>query len=103
MLCSILSLLLSTGNQLETLLRRVPLLITSSILLHCLLPCPLVLLKVLDLLRVHVLHHCISLPLLEAETDPLMAIILVICPKIVSILYNSILGVQESLTGPCGT
>lgn len=64
--------------NLEVLLRRIALLIASAILLHRLLSSALVLLKVLDLLRIHVLHHSVRLPLLEAETQTLVAVVLVV-------------------------
>jgi hypothetical protein len=69
----------SANTQLETLLRRIALLISSPILPHGLLRSTLVLLKVLDLIRIHVLHDCVGLPLLEAKPNPLMAVILIIC------------------------
>jgi hypothetical protein len=88
-------------TQLETLLRRITLLIPSPILPHGLLRSTLVLFKVLDLLRIHVLHDRVGLPFFEAKPDPLVAIILVICPVIVSNLDNSVFAVQ--LAGPYGT
>lgn len=66
------------ANRLETLLRRITPLIPGPILPHSLLASPLVLLKVLDLVGIHVLHHRISLPLLEAEPKALMAVILIV-------------------------
>jgi hypothetical protein len=90
-------------SRLETLLRRITLLITSPILPHGLLCSALILLKVLDLIGIHVAHHLVGLPLLEAKPDPLMAIILVICPMNVSEENNSVLEVQSKPTGLCGT
>jgi hypothetical protein len=77
--------------QLEALLRRISLLITSSILLHRLFRSTLVLLEVLDLIRTHVFSHLVGLELLEAKTSPLVAVVLVICPTTVSKVYDSIL------------
>ena len=76
--------------QLETLLRRLPLLITSSILPHRLLRRRLVLLKVLDLIRTHKLAYIVRLKLLEAKSKPFMAIILVVRLKIVSKMNSSV-------------
>jgi hypothetical protein len=59
-------------------LRRVAFLRTRSILPNMLLRCILISLKFLKLRRVHMLHHVISLPLLEAKPQPLMTVILII-------------------------
>jgi hypothetical protein len=72
-----LAVLLIDAN-LKVLLRRITLLVASAVLLHRLLRSTLVLLKVLDLLRIHVLHHSIRLPLLEAEAQALVAVVLVV-------------------------
>jgi hypothetical protein len=64
---------------LEALLRRIALLVTSAVLPHGLFGSALVLLEVLDLLGIHMLHHGICLPLLEAESQSLMAVVLVVC------------------------
>jgi hypothetical protein len=85
------------------LLRRITLLITSPILPHRLLRSALILLKVLDLIGIYVAHHLVGLPLLETKPDPLMAIVLVICPMNVSKRNNSVFEVQSKPTGPCGT
>lgn len=76
--------------NLEVLLRRIALLITSTILLHRLLRSTLILLKVLDLLRIHVLHHSIRLPLLEAEAHSLVAVVLVISLILVVLHLNEV-------------
>lgn len=51
---------------------------TASICPHMLLAGTLISLESLHLRTIHVLHHGISLPLLEAEAESLMAVILVI-------------------------
>jgi hypothetical protein len=71
-------IILCTPQGLEVLLRRITLLIASTILLHRLLGSALVLLKVLHLLRIHVLHHSVGLPLLKAEAHSFMAVVLVV-------------------------
>lgn len=65
--------------SLQILLGSLSLLITSTILLHGFLGSVLVLLKVLHLFAIHVLHDIIRLPLLEAETETFMAVVLVVC------------------------
>jgi hypothetical protein len=84
---TILSLLRA---NLEILLRRIPLLITSPILLHSLLRSTLILLKVLHLLRIHMLHHSIRLPLFETETHSLMTIVLIIRLILVVLHLNEV-------------
>lgn len=63
---------------LERLLRCIPILSTTPICFHRLLRSPFILLEVSNLLRVHMLHYSIRLPLLEAKPKPLMAIILIV-------------------------
>jgi len=63
---------------LETLLWCLTLLIARSIPPDRLLGSTLVLLKVLDLIAVHVLDNIVGLPLLEAETKALVRVVLVV-------------------------
>jgi hypothetical protein len=73
-------------DGLEALLRRITLLVTSTILPHRLFGSTLVLLEVLDLLGIHMLHHGICLPLLEAEPQSLVAVVLVV--RLIFVIFH---------------
>ena len=55
-----------------------------------LLPRPLVRLKLLHLGTVHELHDLIRLPFLEAESQPLVRIVLVVCLILVVLDLNEV-------------
>ena len=63
---------------LEALLWCLTVRISRAVLSDWLLSSALVLLKVLDLVAVHVLDNVVGLPLLEAETSTLVRVVLVI-------------------------
>jgi len=63
---------------LEALLWCLTVRISRAVLSDWLLSSALVLLKVLDLVAVHVLDNVVGLPLLEAETSTLVRVVLVV-------------------------
>lgn len=74
--CSLLYDRYSSSSQL--LRRSLTLRSTAPILFNRLLRRALVRLELLDLRTIHMLHHLVRLPLLEAEPQPLVRIILVV-------------------------
>ena len=75
---------------LEILYRSITVLSPTTVCPDCILASTLVLLKVLHLLRVHVLHNLISLPLLEREAHTLMRVIFVVGLILVILQLNEV-------------
>ena len=65
-------------RHLEALLWSIARLITSAVPVYTLLGSGLVLLKVLDLVAVHILDNVVCLPLLEAESQASVRVVLVV-------------------------
>lgn len=68
----------SWSPRLQVLSRRIALSSATTILPHVLLTRPLIRLEFFHLRAVHVLHDLICLPFLEAETQTLVRVVLVI-------------------------
>lgn len=68
----------STDAPLQLLRRRLSFRRTAPVRFHRRLGRSLVRLKLRDLGAIHVLHHLIGLPLLEAEAQPLVRVVLVV-------------------------
>ena len=66
------------SSVLQILGRCVSILLARPVLPHVLLAGVLVRLKELNLLAIHMLHHVIRLPLLEAEAHALVAVVLIV-------------------------
>ena len=76
--------------NLETLLGSLALLGSTAVLVHWRLGRILVLLKVLHLFAIHELHHIVRLPLLEAESDAFVRIVLVVRLVLVILDLNKV-------------